>query len=429
MITRIQALNYRCLRYVDVALDRFHVLVGANASGKSTLFDAVSFVGDFVRDGLEKAVSRRVYNFRDLVWGRPNRDPGFEIALEVKIPEELRNGLSDGEGHHTYRYEIAVREDAAVPHVSCERAMLIAGPSMRCPERMSSGTSFPQVRQPPDTIVAENDDPGSLTILNRTLEQFSLAAEDQKSGDMSGEVPVRALWDTNLIDPLVSHLRFLDKTRFPLSLHVQSLLSAGINAMFLESTKMRRPSTARASNDFLASDGSKLPWAIKHMQETHPDLYAEWLKDVQLVLPDLNGVRVEDQPQHLARYLVLEYNGGVMVPSWVTSDGTLRLLAMMLAAYMAEDGQIILLEEAENGVHPLALEAVYQLLSSAFDAQVLVSTHSPAFLAMAEPKDVLCFATTSEGGADIMRGEHHPVLADWQTGADLDVLFASMVVE
>ena len=29
MITRIQALNYRCLRYVDVALDRFHVLVGA----------------------------------------------------------------------------------------------------------------------------------------------------------------------------------------------------------------------------------------------------------------------------------------------------------------------------------------------------------------------------------------------------------------
>ena len=43
MIRRLQALNYRCLRYVDVPLDRFRVLVGPNASGKSTLFDALDF--------------------------------------------------------------------------------------------------------------------------------------------------------------------------------------------------------------------------------------------------------------------------------------------------------------------------------------------------------------------------------------------------
>ena len=55
MIRRIQALNYRCLRYVDVSLDRFHVLIGPNASGKSTLFDAIAFLGDLVRDGLERA--------------------------------------------------------------------------------------------------------------------------------------------------------------------------------------------------------------------------------------------------------------------------------------------------------------------------------------------------------------------------------------
>lgn len=29
MIRRIQALNYRCLRYVDLSLDRFHVLIGS----------------------------------------------------------------------------------------------------------------------------------------------------------------------------------------------------------------------------------------------------------------------------------------------------------------------------------------------------------------------------------------------------------------
>ena len=44
IINRIQVLNYGCLRYVDVPMDRFHVLIGPNASGQSTLMDAIKFV-------------------------------------------------------------------------------------------------------------------------------------------------------------------------------------------------------------------------------------------------------------------------------------------------------------------------------------------------------------------------------------------------
>ena len=76
MIRRIQALNYRCLRYVDVRLDRFHVLVGPNASGKSTLLDVVTFLGDLVSGGLGSAIEQRTRNFQDLVWGRQGRTPG-----------------------------------------------------------------------------------------------------------------------------------------------------------------------------------------------------------------------------------------------------------------------------------------------------------------------------------------------------------------
>ena len=76
MIRRIQALNYRCLRYVDVRLDRFHVLVGPNASGKSTLLDVVMFLGDMLSGGLGSAVDKRTQNFQDMVWGRPGRGSG-----------------------------------------------------------------------------------------------------------------------------------------------------------------------------------------------------------------------------------------------------------------------------------------------------------------------------------------------------------------
>jgi len=52
MIRLIEALNYRCLRYVKQELSDFHVLVGPNASGKTTFFDVISFMSKCVKEGL-----------------------------------------------------------------------------------------------------------------------------------------------------------------------------------------------------------------------------------------------------------------------------------------------------------------------------------------------------------------------------------------
>ncbi|HSK77805.1 MAG TPA: hypothetical protein VLQ45_15240, partial [Thermoanaerobaculia bacterium] len=40
--------------------------------------------------------------------------------------------------------------------------------------------------------------------------------------------------------------------------------------------------------------------------------------------------------------------------------------------------------------------------------------HSPVFLAMAEPEQVLCFAQDGKGATDIVRGSEHPNLKDWK---------------
>ena len=87
-----------------------------------------------------------------------------------------------------------------------------------------------------------------------------------------------------------------------------------------------------------------------------------------------------------------------------------------------------LLEEPENGVHPLALEGIRDSVSSAYDAQVLVTTLSPALLSLVEPFEVLCFHKNADGATDIIRGNEHPVLADWQGTINMGVLFAKGVV-
>ena len=97
MIRRLQALNFRCLRYVDVELGRFHILVGPNASGKSTLFDAIVFLGELVSKGLEAAVECRTSNFQDLVWGRPPDGLGFELAVEFRHTGQAKGAVAGRE--------------------------------------------------------------------------------------------------------------------------------------------------------------------------------------------------------------------------------------------------------------------------------------------------------------------------------------------
>jgi predicted ATPase len=111
------------------------------------------------------------------------------------------------------------------------------------------------------------------------------------------------------------------------------------------------------------------------------------------------------------------------------SDGTLRLLALTLLAYLPDEtGSIYLIEEPENGIHPKAVEGVFQSLSSVYRGQVLVATHSPLFLGLAELGQLLCFAKTPSGAVDIVSGDQHPALKNWRGQIDLATLYAAGVL-
>ncbi len=87
-----------------------------------------------------------------------------------------------------------------------------------------------------------------------------------------------------------------------------------------------------------------------------------------------------------------------------------------------------LIEEPENGIHPKAIETVYKSLSSVYNAQILLATHSPVILGMVEPKDVLCFAKTNDGITDIVNGKDHPKLKDWKGEVNLSLLYAGGIL-
>ena len=429
MIRRIQALNFRCLRYVDVDLSgSFHLLVGPNASGKSTLLDVVGFMSDLVSDGLGAAVERRTRNFQDLAWGRPKKNLGFELAVEFDIPDTLRSKLADEHYTESFRYEVAIQEVADGLHIRCERGLLTsrwASPT-RHEDVSVLPRSFPSERPVPESILVDVDGSDYRRVLEKSAggtDTFSVETVPYPHPALDSELSIT-------FGPQRSTLGNLPESpeQFPVATHVKRVLDAGVKKLFLDSRRLREASPPGGRRTSLLPDGSNLPWAVQRLREADPARFEEWIEHVRTALRDLEDVRVVEREDVRHAYLMLRYSTGVEVPSWTVSDGTLRLLTLTLAAYLPDDGNVYLMEEPENGIHPLAVETVYQSLSSVYDSQVMVATHSPVLLRCAHPQETLCFAKNREGATDIIGGDRHPLLFGWRDSTDIDLLFASEIL-
>lgn len=391
MITLVEARNYRCLRSVNSALRPFQILVGPNGSGKSAFMDVLSFIRTLVAENLEAAVKERtqpIGSFHDLVWGR--EDSGFSLALEALVPEKQRLAREI----HSFtqlRYDVSFRVDPKtdVPLIDNETVALL------------------------DQIHGE-----TLTIAARTHSHAQFVRETGSPHPYQPEIGRR----TSVLSYLPP-----EPTGFPASIWFATLLRDGIRDVRLSTEHLHGPSTLEAEKKGGRLTGANLAHSVFELRQKSRDSFEAWVSHLRTALPDLATIRTEPWPQGRARYLILRYQNGIEVPSRVVSDGTLCLLALTILPYMPEPDTLYLIEEPENAVHPMAVESIYQSLSSLYDRQVVMATHSPVLLSLAKPEELLCF-TRNPQGTQIVPGKEHPALKEWKGEVNLSDLFAAGVL-
>ena len=416
MIRLIEALNYRCLRYIRQPLAPFHVLIGPNASGKTTFLDVVSFLGRLVSDGLDAALEERTSDFRELVWQK--QEGPIELALEAAIPETIRERLPDKKWD-TIRYEVRIGFHPETQSISILEESVLLKPWEDRPSCQRA--LFPLEPEPPESLMTTRIQGGRRVVSKARSGSDNFYTEAKRESGKGWFPSIR-------LGPKKSAFGNLpeDESKFPASTWLKNLLTTGVQSIVLNSLAMRKPSPPGQPRIF-KPDGSNLPWMIEELKKD-PDRFRRWIAHLRTALPELEDVRTVERPEDRHRYLVLHYPGKLEVPSWTASDGTLRLLALTLLAYLPNLQGVYLIEEPENGIHPQAVETVFQSLSSVYEAQVLLATHSPVILSLAQPEQVLCFKKTPSGATDIVLGKDHPKLRDWKKEIELGILFVSGVL-
>jgi predicted ATPase len=229
-----------------------------------------------------------------------------------------------------------------------------------------------------------------------------------------------------------------DEEKFPTANAARRFLTQGVRYIRLDSRSMREPCLVTRPTE-LALDGSNLARVVGRLIGTRTktrkntsrsglhDPIASWTDHIRYALEDIELIDCAKRKTDNAEYLVLKYKNGLTCPSWLASDGTLRMLALTLLAYLPPDPGIYMVEEPENGVHPKALEIILRSLSCVPGSQVLVATRSPLVVQQVGVDPLLCF-TFGPNGIRITPGKEHPVLKQWDGTPDLATVFASGIL-
>ena len=369
MLTSLRLTDFKSFRDQTIPLAPLTVLVGANASGKSNLFDAVRFLqglGFFTYP-----ISAILLGYREggrTVW------PG------------LRGGVAEAASIGCEGFGIQsvwdLTRDLELNQWAGEPLGMLAEYDIEC--RISGAARVTRERLGfPDlgTVLFDTEYPNLWGNTGLTEGMTWMANGRGGAGRYQApgyESQISLLGQIVLGQPPGLHRAVSDRVEILLSVMGKSVL---VNIT---------PSVMRDYRSIeewgLGDEGENISpvlWRLCQDRERKADLI-DWLSE--LCAPEIVDIRFDETRQGEVRFEVVEADGAV-VSARSLSDGTLRflgLIATLLTVGEETPGSpLLLIEEIENGLHPTRIHLLVELLeqvTKAGQVQVLATTHSPLVL-------------------------------------------------
>ena len=192
---------------------------------------------------------------------------------------------------------------------------------------------------------------------------------------------------------------------------------------------VRCPQAVR-DNLRLKPDGTNLGPFLRLLHERHPYGYREIVDAVRLAAPFFGGFVYRRDVDEL---MELEWHHlddpDTPLGPLQLSDGTLRFmcLATLLLQPTAMQPRLILIDEPELGLHPVALTLLVEMLQSASEArQVIVSTQSADLVSEFRPEEVV--VVDRRDGESVFERLDPDRLQDWLKEYSLGQLWKANVI-
>ena len=340
------------------------------------MLDAFAFLSECFTDGLRRACDRR-NRLQEL----RSRDAEGPIVFEVKYRESKKSPL--------ITYHLEIDEEDSGPIVSKEWLAWRRGKQRGGPYRFLS--------------------------YQKGIGEV-ISGEEPEDEDKRVKVPLSRpdVLAVNALGQFGSHPRV-------------SALRSFITGWYLSYFNASSASVSAeiGPQDRLSQNGDNLPNVFQYLYEQHRELLTSIITRLNLLVPRLEGVGAEITVDGRLVLKVKDAPFSDPVLAKFASDGTLKMLAYLIALMDPNPPKLIGIEEPENHLHPRLLRGLAEECQiSSIISQILVSTHSPFFVDGLRPEEVWMLYRDEEGYTHARRASNMPrIQAFMEQGALLGNLW------
>ncbi len=401
MLTRLEIDGFKNLLNFSIDFGPFTVIAGPNGVGKSNIFDAIRFLSLLTENTLtEAALKVRGTDLRELFRSSDSEQGDeFRISAEMIVSPEVRDDFGrPADASSTFlRYEIGVGYEPP-SHVGALGRLVLLHESLNYVTQGDAAAHL-KFRHTPKfrngIVLNKRRTAGYISTRTEDGQTEILVHQDGGSRGPAQVAPaataprtIVGTSNTSATPTILAARREMQRWQF----------------LALEPSAMRQPDRFQ-TDSHVTSSGGHLPATVHRLaldsskSGGDPDrTYAEIVARINQLVP-IRDLRIDvDEVRQILTLQICE-DTGVWLPAASLSDGTLRFLALSILVADPFALGLICIEEPENGIHPAKMAEMVNLLRDlAVDAdmppdhdnpfrQVIVATHSPAFVQLVHAQD------------------------------------------
>jgi hypothetical protein len=355
MITSFSLRNFKAHRSLDLSLSPLTVLVGPNASGKTSVLEGLHLLAQL--GGLQPGALFR--------WAR---DLARLRTRDVHSPVRLAwRGLWRG------------TEGSAA--LDAEPLVEPPQPDSTLWKFQASGTWGEQSLDPQVTVSSFGELHRALGAAMRSAVLLRLDARKLGEPSYSEEELPRVEYDGTGLPSVLAHLKLTDEEVFSA---IQDNLRKIVPSV--ERIRIDRASIRRIEDDVIKIDDQPI---------ARPKPRTYW-----------------------GHQILFDMKGAAMVPPEAAGEGTVLALGLLAVLMGPRRARLILLDDIELALHPAAQEQLVgvlrEIMQGNSERQVVATSHSPFILDYLRPEEVRMTALAPDGSARCGNLTDHPEYARWK---------------
>lgn len=433
-LSQVTVSNFKSFKQLEVALNPFNILIGANASGKTNFVDIFGFLRDVTNYGLENAIS--MHGGSDYF---PNVNIGRNEPSEFKVTSELPTQtriMSVKEGRMrirpydtVYSFKIRFKRRGSGFEIVEDTLLQKCRVSIRTKDETSEVSSgeinFILTKNGKQVTVGMITSSGLALDYKSVFRQYLRFPYEEEEVTYVGEKVQLTFVD--FYAPFNTLILEIPPFVYPLIQSLENTLSdLSIYSFAPELSKMGVPITGKAE---LEEDGRNLAIVLKGILKVRDKKrkFTNLLKDL---LPFVDDLAIERFADKSLLMKLKETYGKTYFPASILSEGTINTTALILSLFF-EEKLLKIIEEPERSIHPQIISRLASMMKeSSSKTQIIMTTHNPQFVKYADIEDILLIYRDNNGFSVVSRPSKEKKLKSFlKNDLGIDDLYVQNILE